>query len=121
MRIDQAGRSSPVFLSTYNLLNLLRQTAELGLIAMAMTILIISGEFDLSVGAIYAVAGVVTGLLAEHFGLEMRTLMSVFGAQLLSQPISVMGTYCAIPRWVHAVTHGRLRVVRSRRTSPSVS
>jgi ribose/xylose/arabinose/galactoside ABC-type transport system permease subunit len=63
--------ASPVFLSTYNLLNLLRQTAELGIVAMAMTMLIISGEFDLSVGAIYAVTGVVTGLLAKRFGMEM--------------------------------------------------
>jgi len=63
--------ASPVFLSTYNLLNLLRQTAELGIVAMAMTMLIIAGEFDLSVGAIYAVTGVVTGLLAKHFGMEM--------------------------------------------------
>jgi hypothetical protein len=39
-----------------------------------LTILIISGEFDLSVGAIYAVAGVVTGLLAKHFGLESGRL-----------------------------------------------
>jgi len=63
--------ASPVFLSTYNLLNLLRQTAELGIVAMAMTMLIIAGEFDLSVGAIYAVTGVVTSLLAKHFGMEM--------------------------------------------------
>ena len=54
---------APAFLSSYNLFNLLRQTSELGIVAMAMTILIISGEFDLSVGAIYAVGGVVTGLL----------------------------------------------------------
>ena len=39
-----------------------------------MTILIISGEFDLSVGAIYAVAGLITGLLAKHFGLEAGRL-----------------------------------------------
>jgi ribose/xylose/arabinose/galactoside ABC-type transport system permease subunit len=63
--------TSPVFLSAYNLLNLLRQTAELGIIAMAMTVLIVSGEFDLSVGAIYAVTGVVTGWLAKHLGLDL--------------------------------------------------
>jgi ribose/xylose/arabinose/galactoside ABC-type transport system permease subunit len=57
---------TPVFLTSYNLFNILRQTAELGIIAMAMTILIVSGEFDLSVGAIYAVAGVVTGVLASR-------------------------------------------------------
>ena len=60
--------ATPVFLTPYNLFNLLRQTAQLGIIAMAMTMLIISGEFDLSVGAIYAVTGVVTGLLANRAG-----------------------------------------------------
>lgn len=59
---------APAFSTTYNLMNLLRQTAELGIVAMAMTILIISGEFDLSVGAIYAVTGVVTGLLVKDHG-----------------------------------------------------
>jgi ribose/xylose/arabinose/galactoside ABC-type transport system permease subunit len=36
---------------------------------MAMTVLIVSGEFDLSVGAIYAVTGVVTGLAFKSVGL----------------------------------------------------
>lgn len=58
--------TSPVFLTPYNFFNLLRQTAQLGIIAMAMTMLIISGEIDLSVGAIYAVTGVVTGILIKN-------------------------------------------------------
>jgi ribose/xylose/arabinose/galactoside ABC-type transport system permease subunit len=62
---------TPVFLTPYNIFNILRQTAELGIIAMAMTILIVAGEFDLSVGAIYAVTGVVTGLLATRLGLDI--------------------------------------------------
>jgi ribose/xylose/arabinose/galactoside ABC-type transport system permease subunit len=62
---------APGFLSTYNLLNLLRQTAELGIIAMAMTVLIVSGEFDLSVGATYAVTGVVAGLLFQVAGVNI--------------------------------------------------
>ena len=63
--------ATPVFLTPYNLFNLLRQTAQLGIIAMAMTMLIVSGEFDLSVGAIYAVVGVVTGLLASKAGMNI--------------------------------------------------
>ncbi len=59
---------APAFSTTYNIMNMLRQTAELGIVAMAMTMLIISGEFDLSVGAIYAVTGVVTGLLVKDHG-----------------------------------------------------
>jgi ribose/xylose/arabinose/galactoside ABC-type transport system permease subunit len=63
--------ASPVFLTSYNLFNLLRQTAQLGIIAMAMTLLIVSGEFDLSVGAIYAVTGVVTGILSSRLGVPI--------------------------------------------------
>ena len=63
--------AAPAFFTTYNLFNLLRQTAELGIIAMAMTVLIISGEFDLSVGSIYAVTGVVTGLLFKTLGINI--------------------------------------------------
>ncbi len=62
---------TPMFLTAYNLFNILRQTAELGIIAMAMTMLIVAGEFDLSVGAIYAVAGVVAGLLAGRHGVNI--------------------------------------------------
>ena len=63
--------ATPVFLTSYNLFNLLRQTAQLGIIAMAMTLLIVSGEFDLSVGAIYAVTGVVTGILSSRLGVPI--------------------------------------------------
>jgi ribose/xylose/arabinose/galactoside ABC-type transport system permease subunit len=62
---------APPFLSAYNLFNLLRQTSELGITAMAMTVLISSGEFDLSVGAVYAVSGVVTALLFKSVGLNI--------------------------------------------------
>src|SRR5262249_2311766 len=62
---------APTFLTPYNLFNLLRQTSELGIVAMAMTVLIVSGEFDLSVGAIYAVTGVVTALAFKSLGLPI--------------------------------------------------
>jgi ribose transport system permease protein len=55
---------SPSFLTVTNLLNILNQNAPLIIIAAAMTMVIISGGFDLSVGAIFAVAGVVGSGLA---------------------------------------------------------
>jgi len=57
---------APNFLSSYNIFSMLRQTAELGIVAMAMTILIIGGEFDLSVGSIYAVTGIMAGLIYKN-------------------------------------------------------
>ena len=38
---------------------------------MAMTILIVCGEFDLYIGAIYAVVGIITGLLFQNFGVNL--------------------------------------------------
>jgi len=76
---------TPSFLTAYNLFNILRQTAELGIIAMAMTVVIVAGEFDLSVGAIYAVTGVVAGVLAgRHEGnIWLAALAGMAAAVLL--------------------------------------
>jgi ribose transport system permease protein len=57
--------ASPAFLTTDNLLNVLDQTSELGLIACGVTLVVIAGGFDLSVGAIFAVGGVVAALVAN--------------------------------------------------------
>ena len=50
---------SPVFLSTQNIFNLLRQNTPIMLIAMGMLMVILTGGIDLSVGSIAAVAGMV--------------------------------------------------------------
>ena len=52
------------FLQTNNMLNLLRQWAPPGLMAVGMTFVIISGGFDLSVGGTYAAAAVLSAALA---------------------------------------------------------
>ena len=44
---------NPHFLSAGNISNTLAFTVELGLIALAMTLLMTSGEFDLSVGSVF--------------------------------------------------------------------
>src|SRR5580765_2593011 len=57
--------ASPVFLTKTNMLNLLEQNAAVGIIACAGTLVIIAGGFDLSVGAIFAIAGVVGAKVAN--------------------------------------------------------
>ncbi len=52
---------SPVFLSKNNMLNVLRQVATNLYIACAMTMIIILGGIDLSVGSVVALSGVITG------------------------------------------------------------
>lgn len=54
---------NPDFLSTSNLLNVLRQVSINALIAFGMTFVILTGGIDLSVGAILAFSGAVTASL----------------------------------------------------------
>jgi ribose/xylose/arabinose/galactoside ABC-type transport system permease subunit len=60
---------SPAFRDPANLLNVGRQIAILGIAAFAMTLVILAGEIDLSVGAVASAAGVVAALaLAAGWG-----------------------------------------------------
>ncbi len=56
----------PEFLTAENLLNVLRQNSMLGLAALGMTVVVLTGGIDLSVGALVAVAGVTAGALSPR-------------------------------------------------------
>jgi ribose transport system permease protein len=58
--------STDTFLRTRNLLNILDQSAPVGIIACAVTICIIAGVFDLSTGSIFGVAAVVACKVANY-------------------------------------------------------
>ena len=49
----------PVFLTPDNLINVIRQVSITAIIGIGMTFVLISGEIDLSVGSIAALAGIV--------------------------------------------------------------
>lgn len=51
--------SDKAFMDGGNMLLLLKQSAPIGIIAMGMTIVMINGNIDLSVGAIYAICAIV--------------------------------------------------------------
>lgn len=53
------------FLTSGNLLSLIDLQTSVGFVALAGTFVILSGAFDLSVGAVYALCGVVAAKLAE--------------------------------------------------------
>lgn len=57
---------SPDFLTAENVLNVFRQNAVLALIAIGMTMVIISGGIDLSVGSVMALCSVIAVKLAPH-------------------------------------------------------
>lgn len=58
--------SSPAFLTSKNLINVLRQVSVIGIISIGMTFVIITGGIDLSVGSLVAI----TAVIATSFATE---------------------------------------------------
>jgi ribose transport system permease protein len=69
--------ASPVFLSVFNLSNILLQSSTIGFIAIGMTFVIINGNIDLSVGSLLALTAVVS------VGLQGYGLVVALAAALL--------------------------------------
>jgi ribose transport system permease protein len=57
------------FLDPNNLLNIVRQTAMIAIMAVGMTFVLSAGEIDLSVGAVAGMTSVTTALAISKFGL----------------------------------------------------
>lgn len=60
--------ASPYFLTVHNIGNILTQGAFIGILAIGMTMVMIDGEIDLSVGAILALASALAIGLQDHMG-----------------------------------------------------
>jgi simple sugar transport system permease protein len=103
---------NPAFLSPLNVSNTLTFTVELGLIALAMTLLMTAGEFDLSVGSLFGFAPVVMWTL-YNAGLT-SLFVGFLVALLISAAIGLFNglfvTRLKIPSFL--VTLGMLLVVR---------
>jgi len=87
--------ASPKFLTTFNLDSLLHQAAILGVLAVGQYVVVVAGGFDLSVGAVVALTGMVTARTAGEIGLLSVPLAMVVGG--------VMGLLSGL-----AVTIGRI-------------
>lgn len=69
---------SPNFLSFSNLINILRQASVLGIMTMGITLLMISGEFDLSIGSTFAVAPILfIDLMFRGFPVILALILSL--------------------------------------------
>jgi ribose transport system permease protein len=60
--------STDTFLSVRNLLNVMDQITVLGVMAIGMTLVILIGGIDLSVGSVLALSGMVMGYLGDNRG-----------------------------------------------------
>ena len=103
---------NPDFLSPLNISNTLVFTVELGLIALAMTLLMTAGEFDLSVGAVFGFSPIVMWTLFNQgiMPLELGFVVAIVLAALIGLVNGLFVTRLKIPSFL--VTLGMLLVVR---------
>jgi simple sugar transport system permease protein len=90
------------FLKRENLYIILKTMPELGIVAIGMTMLIISGEFDLSVGSTFALAPFIMAALNEQFGFHpVLALFICFLAGMAIGSINgVITTKVGIPSFI---------------------
>jgi len=60
--------ASPNFLTTYNLTVVIREASFVGLVALGLTLVLLLGGIDLSVGAAAALSAIIGGLLLKFVG-----------------------------------------------------
>ena len=103
---------NPAFLSSRNIGNMLAFTVELGLIALAMTLLMTSGEFDLSVGSLFGFCPVLMWTLYNTgvASIEVGFALALGTAAVIGLCSGLFVTRLRIPSFL--VTLGMLLVVR---------
>ena len=120
LTIVSAVNGRTTYLSLENAANVLDQTAWVAILAVAMTVVLISGNFDLSVGSVAAFSGAVVMLTLDSFGPVAAIALSLgagvlFGLAngLLVQRIGInafivtLGTMTAIRGLLYIVTNSR--------------
>ncbi len=68
---------SPYFLTQNNIFNLLDQSVVIGIVAVGMTFVILTGGIDLSVGSVAGLTGVNLGLSLQRVGIPEAMLIAV--------------------------------------------
>src|ERR1044072_5489513 len=93
---------NPDFLSLQNISNTLAFSVELGLVALAMTLLMTSGEFDLSVGSGFGLTPVVMWTLfnAGSVPLELSFVIALVVAALIGLVNGLFVTRLKIPSFL---------------------
>jgi ribose transport system permease protein len=99
---DSQGQQTPAFetknkfFNARNLVVLAKQTSFIAIMAVGMSVVIISGGIDLSVGAIYALASVVGALVLHHYGPDGPATTPGLGVLLGAAACVGIGALCGL-------------------------
>jgi ribose transport system permease protein len=102
---------NPVFLSTENMINILVQATITSIIAFGMTLVIITGGIDLSVGSIVAFTGVILGLVLEKgYSIFLAVIICLISGIIIGFINGALITKWKVPPFI--ATLGMMSVAR---------
>ena len=120
LTITSSVQSRPSYLSSVNVSNILDQASLTGTLAIFMTVVLITGNFDLSVGSTAALAGTIALKLIDHYGAVIALVAALLTGVLvglingvLVQKVGVngfivtLGTLTAVRGVVQAILNGQ--------------
>ena len=88
------------FLDTNNLLNIVRQTAPIAIMAVAMTYVLAAGEIDLSIGAVAGLSSVAAAMAMDIGGVPLGILAGVTTGLIVGVINGVISTRIGIPTFL---------------------
>jgi ribose transport system permease protein len=92
---------SPHFLTTTNLSNVLGDAAVLGIVAFGLTLVIVSGEFDLSVGSTVGLAGAAAAMtMVNADSLWLGVLVGVLTGVAVGLTNGIVAAYLGVPSFI---------------------
>jgi ribose transport system permease protein len=103
--------ASPHFLKSNNLLNLLDQSVVIGVVAIGMTFVILTGGIDLSVGSVAGLTGIVLGLAMREMPIGLALMLAITCGALIGLISGVLVAVFGLAPFV--VTLGMMAICRS--------
>ena len=88
------------FLDTNNLLNIVRQTAPIAIMAVAMTYVLAAGEIDLSIGAVAGLASVAAAMSMDVGGVPLAIFAGVATGLIVGVINGIISTRIGIPTFL---------------------
>ena len=88
------------FLSSTNLLNILRQASNVAVMAVGMTFVIAAAEIDLSVGSVAGLASITAAIVISHFGAVPGVLAGLAVGALVGAINGALVAFVRIPSFL---------------------
>ena len=88
------------FLDPNNLLNILRQTAMISIMSVAMTYVLSAGEIDLSIGMVAGLVSLVAAVAMDHFGAAGGVVAGLAAGAMVGLANGLLTTRVGIPSFL---------------------